>query len=122
MMSQPTDFSLSPKSKLKIQLAKAFAFSRATNRRNLEAPWYALWDGFLKDLIEDKPHLLVNPQFTLYYKGVDADGADADDADAVMLIQVMPVQKMWKQAIRTQMMQAQVIGTQMVQIRRSTQS
>ncbi|KAG2110417.1 hypothetical protein DEU56DRAFT_938392 [Suillus clintonianus] len=70
-------------------LATSLGFSRTFNSRNIEFPWYALWDQKLSDLVADVPHLIVTPQFPVWFVPPDdhedekggAPGRQADDDD-----------------------------------------
>ncbi|KAG1720481.1 hypothetical protein EDB19DRAFT_1964635 [Suillus lakei] len=52
-----------PVMRYKAILETSLAFSRTFNSRNIEFPWYALWNQTLCDLVADVPNLIVTPQF-----------------------------------------------------------
>jgi hypothetical protein len=47
------------RARLKLEMAKASAYSRLMNRRNIESPWYGIWNETLTNLVDDHSQLLV---------------------------------------------------------------
>lgn len=77
-----TDFVLpglqSPKKQYALEAAYSFAFSKLSNRRNLENPWYAFW-GQISDALADHDSLLSISQFCIWFKtGVEVT-SDTDE-------------------------------------------
>jgi hypothetical protein len=60
-----------------------FAYSRTSNPRNIESPWYAVWDRVLADLIADQSRLFVVPQLLLWYIDPIPDPRDRDNSEDV---------------------------------------
>jgi hypothetical protein len=56
---------------LKATFAKSLAYSRVFNNRNLEHMWYPYWCSTLFDLVANRPHLIVAPQYPLYFSNDD---------------------------------------------------
>ncbi|KLO09200.1 hypothetical protein SCHPADRAFT_943819 [Schizopora paradoxa] len=56
---------------LQWRLAKSLAASDSYNPRNLEFPWYGLWQLVLNYVVWGRPDFVVFPQFPLYYQTRD---------------------------------------------------
>jgi hypothetical protein len=69
---------LDPKAKRRTERAILFAYSHISNSRNIESPWYAVWNRVLADLIADHSRLLTVPQLVLWYIDPVPDRADRD--------------------------------------------
>lgn len=69
-----------PYAPLKSLLGNAVAYSRFTNSRNVEDPWYIRWDSISHQLVYDIPNALVAPQFGLWLTPEDDSDGIAEDA------------------------------------------
>ncbi|KAJ7673137.1 hypothetical protein DFH06DRAFT_1174596, partial [Mycena polygramma] len=66
-------------------LARALAFSRTLNTRNLEAHWYITWNHHLMTVVGGLTHFLVAPQYPLWCVAAehpsDEEPGEDDDED-----------------------------------------
>jgi hypothetical protein len=66
----------------RIEFAKAYTYSRASDLRNLESLSYGLWSSILTSLVVDRRRLLSVPQhilFLVFYKQNPSTVDDGDD-------------------------------------------